>query len=691
MAEELSIISANMLTNVNEDEVNSLIEKMVVSSKDNMDDICELTLECTTLLSSAESRSTALSEQGTFKRLIGAVTGKNQKLRDAILKDQTNALYAAQGIINRVMSECNNNRKLLLAVNDRVSDVYLELKENQNDIAAGVLMVRKAIVNFYMQYKEELLEQENRISKVEQFARERCPKCNNEIVSWQRVCPYCGEVHSLKMENITPETADILNKLSQIISSEEDYEEIAWNVLAQKKARIVRKVKLMAELGKIPGYTDEVTNDIDRFINKCQNEEFQIAIVGVMKAGKSFLMNALMGEEIASVEVNPETAALTKFRSSNGFYVKVSFQNDKEWKKLKKSALQSKNVGKNSLRYMIEQPEIIELEKKWVNHQDLIINCKNIVDLRESVKKYTSSRDMEHLFVSEVEVGVDKEVFNMPKEVIFVDTPGLKDPVTYRSDITTEYIKKADAVLIAVPTNALTAEGNEIITKVLDCTDAKKAYIVATQKDLKATEEDCEKVVSLWCKQLVGAKRYKNERSARSRIILTSAKMDLLLEKWISFDEEQRNNPDLFSDNDYSALESYVKRVLNSRRFDINQLPYDTNSISEIKQNAGIDVLRKSLESSLITKHREIKIASIEEDFVRCKTNMKKICSDAIRRQQDSISLAEKDADELKKKLDEALIEKKSMEEANKEIRDAAAQLEREIKSVITDLERKGR
>lgn len=167
MAEELSIISSSMLTDVSEMEVNALIEKIVDSSKNNMDEICELTLECTTLLSSAESRSTALSDQGVFKRLIGNFTGKNQKLRDSILKDQTNALYAAQGVINRVMAECNKNQKLMLAVNDRVSDVYLELKENQNEVAAGVLMMRKAIVAFYKQYKEKLLEQETRISKVE--------------------------------------------------------------------------------------------------------------------------------------------------------------------------------------------------------------------------------------------------------------------------------------------------------------------------------------------------------------------------------------------------------------------------------------------------------------------------------------------------------------------------------------------
>lgn len=192
MAEKLSIISSNLLTDVSETEVNALIEQMVEKSKSNMEEICELTLECTTILSSAESRSVALSNQGVFKRLIGSITGKNQKVQNAILQDNTNALYAAQGVINRVMLECTNNRKLLLAVNDRISDLYLELKENQNDIAAAVLMTRQAIVAFYKKYQEEILAQDKRISRMEEYVKVRCPKCQKELQFWQRVCSHCG-------------------------------------------------------------------------------------------------------------------------------------------------------------------------------------------------------------------------------------------------------------------------------------------------------------------------------------------------------------------------------------------------------------------------------------------------------------------------------------------------------------------
>lgn len=116
MSEELNIISPAALVDINKNEVNQLVNQIVDKSKNNMEEICELTLECTTLLSSSESRTKVLENQGVFKRLIGNITGNNRKLQNAILQDNTNALYAAQGIINRVMLECTNNRRSKLCI-----------------------------------------------------------------------------------------------------------------------------------------------------------------------------------------------------------------------------------------------------------------------------------------------------------------------------------------------------------------------------------------------------------------------------------------------------------------------------------------------------------------------------------------------------------------------------------------------
>ena len=59
-----------------------------------------------------------------------------------------------------------------------------------------------------------------------------------------------------------------------------------------------------------------------------------LALVGENGAGKSTLINALLGHEYASMDVTPETAALTKFRSSERDYVHVKFYSKAEWDNL---------------------------------------------------------------------------------------------------------------------------------------------------------------------------------------------------------------------------------------------------------------------------------------------------------------------------------------------------------------------
>lgn len=687
MAEELSIISSNLLTDISESEVNDLIEQMVEKSKNNMEEICELTLECTTLLSSAESRSVALSNQGVFKRLVGSITGRNQKLQTAILQDNTNALYAAQGVINRVMFECTNNRKLLLAVNDRISNLYLELKENQNDVAAAVLMTRQAIVAFYSKYQEEILAQNKRIGKVEKYAKAYCPKCQSELLSWQRICSYCGFIHPLKTEGASEETLDILNKISKIVEDDSFSEDIVWDLTARKTERVLRKVKTLANIGKIPGYSDELKSDIEDLIKKCKDAEFQIAVVGVMKAGKSFLMNALIGAEIASVEVNPETAALTKFRSANGYYVIVKFHNRLQWEKLKESAKNSRKTGKDSLISRLTNPATVKMESEWVNHNDLRIECKNLKELQEIVKKYTSSQVIEHLFVSEVEVGVDRSIFNMPQEVVFVDTPGLKDPVKYRSNITRKYIKKADAVLIALKPGPFTAEGLEIVTTVLDCTDTDKAYIVGTQKD-QNSDNECEKYVSNWVEHLVDAKRYADKRKAYSRIILTSAKMDLLVNKWMSLSAQEKEDESCFDSDDYNDLQSYSAKTIKKRGFNLMQM--SQGDFKKISESTGIQCLRDRLETSLISNYRTLKIEDIKKSFNRCRKQIEEINQNAIQHQEDKITLAIAGAEELKKKIDNISAEKENIKQENAELKKAVEILETSIKNKIRNLERRG-
>lgn len=510
-----------------------------------------------------------------------------------------------------------------------------------------------------------------------------CPQCGRTMKKEQTICPVCGRVHQIKVRTMNQETKDKLSQISHLVSRDNADYNICWNLEARKIASVVEQTRQLASVANMPGVTDMLKGDLATLLAHCRNAEFQIAIVGVMKAGKSMLMNALMGTEIASVDINPETASLTKFHSSNHYYIKVYFHKEEEWKKLNDSARKSTSL---ILSGLLENPEVKKLSQKWLNHEPIERQCTSQEELRAQVAHWTSARSYDHLFASEVEVGIERTMFDMPDEVIFVDTPGLHDPVQYRSDITKDYIKKANAVLIAVPTSALTAEGLETITTALDYIGSRKekAYIVATQKDRHSNKE-CEKVIQGWIGHLVDARRYQNEAEARERIIMTSGKMHLLVEKFIGLDQKtleeemellgsgEADATPHFKPEDFSELEAYSKSILKKWfSYDIFSLREKKEDAELLIQDSGILKLRDCLSKNLLSQYKELKMYDIKDEFIRCRSEMSQIVKKVKETNIEMLSSARSGTDELKKKLDESSRAYEIAKVKNREIREAA-------------------
>lgn len=523
----------------------------------------------------------------------------------------------------------------------------------------------------------------NGMNKMMETASKYCPQCGRNMKNEQVICPVCGRVHQIKVRTMNQETKDKLSQISHLVSQDTVDYSICWNMEARKIAAVVKQTKQLAAASNMPGITEMLKSDLENLLAHCKNAEFQIAIVGVMKSGKSMLMNALMGTEIASVDINPETASLTKFHSADHFYIKVYFHDKEEWDKLGDSANKS---ASSTLSKLLSTPEVKNLSQKWLGHTPIEKQCETREELREQVAHWTSARSNDHLFASEVEVGIERTVFDMPDEVIFVDTPGLHDPVQYRSNITKDYIKKANAVLIAVPARALTAEGLETITTVLDYIGSKKekAYIVATQKD-RNTNRECEKVIQGWVEHLVDAKRYRNEAEARKHIVLTSGKMHLLVEKFTKLDEktladeiEQLESGEVessahFEPTDFSDLEAYAKNTLKKLfRYDVFSLRQKPEDAETLIRDCGILTLRDCLSKNLLSQYKELKMHDVKDEYIRCRAEMMQIIKDVKKTNIDMLSSIHSGADELKNKLDESSRAYEIAKIKNKEIREAA-------------------
>lgn len=268
---------------------------------------------------------------------------------------------------------------------------------------------------------------------------------------------------------------------------------------------------------------DDERKDIKEQKAFIDEPDLQIAIVGTIKAGKSTFINALFEENIASTDVTPETASLTKFRYSTKNKLEVKFYNKKEWDELWESVKKSEEKTKTKIfRDEFESSGAENIKNDYIGASDKIEEVSNIEELKKKVKEYTSKTSEIHYFVKELKVYLNND--NIHKNVTIVDTPGLDDVVDYRSKITRDYIKRANAVIVCVDSSSLRNDEYVTITKVFENIgdDFYKVMILGTQIDNKNNPKEAwEKQIEEWKKYL--RENYKDEDLLKNNIIGVSS------------------------------------------------------------------------------------------------------------------------------------------------------------------------
>lgn len=268
---------------------------------------------------------------------------------------------------------------------------------------------------------------------------------------------------------------------------------------------------------------DEERDDIKKQKERLDNPDLQIAIVGTIKAGKSTFINALLQDNIATTDVTPETASLTKFIYKEENKLLVKFYDEKEWKKILADIEKSEKEDKRkAFEEEFESSGAKNIESQYIGKSDETIEVSNIEDLKNKVEKYTSKSSPINYFVKELTVYLNNE--NMPKDVTIVDTPGLDDLIAIRSNKTKDYIKEANAVIVCIDSRKLEGKEYTTITQVFENVgeDKYKVMILGTQIDsLNKPEEYWKKQSYEWKKNL--KYEYKAEKLLEDNIIGVSS------------------------------------------------------------------------------------------------------------------------------------------------------------------------
>lgn len=399
------------------------------------------------------------------------------------------------------------------------------------------------------------------------------------------------------------------------------------NITTETK-RQIRKLNVLEEyinnLKKVFSNSDfsNVENQIKDHKDFIKEPDLQVAIVGSIKAGKSTFINAFLKENIASTEVTPETASLTKFKYSDKNHLVIRFYTSEEWKELWDSVEDSdKQFRSNVFKREYESVNADSIKNDYLNKSDLTINCDDMDFLVEKVREYTSKRSAKHYFVKEIIVGINNE--NIPKEVMFVDTPGLNDVVSYRSDITNNYIKRANAVIVCVQSSNLTNDELLTILKVFENVgkDIYKVIVLGTKLDiLNSPKSDWLKQKKEWFNYLID--KYKDENIMSSNILGVSSYVDKHLsdiEKGKDIDEDSIFIIDKFAksfDINLKLDNSNIDKSLNPEEaYKMMKLNAIKKNIQQIKESTNINNINKLLKNSILVHSSDIVLKDLNKKF----------------------------------------------------------------------------
>ena len=535
-------------------------------------------------------------------------------------------------------------------------------------------METEAEIRRYQQQSEE--EQKRTAKHVSQLTASMmtcCEQCGALITPVQLVCHQCGAISELfpyqdgDNEMLREYTAADLRLLREQLKNVETINAPYANaqsyvdamqrigVIAQTYMRLSRTVHRKEQFSCIQ-------KEAQGFIDRCHTQCIEVAVVGDVKAGKSTLINALLGARMASTDVTPETATLVKYRTTaSKHYVKVCFYTTAQWDALWAST-------KPNFRDLFQKEHADEIRDKYLNREPEYWEFDSSKELGNAIMHWTSKGSREHYFVSEINVGYHGNLF--PSDVVLVDTPGLKDPVDYRSNITKEYIRNAHWILACIPGNESAMSHvstydflNMVKTHLQH--DTNRMIIVATHADT-IREKKRAPLQAHFLDQMHSY--FSMHRGAvNNQFIYTSPLVHLLYQEWLS---------GILSEDDdvyYEVLEDAPKKF--GLRCNVDEL--DSARAKEFQEKLGIETLKNMLDQFVFCKKREQILQMFRDDYDRTISIIRATAKESLLEEvQNMIELQHESdnynaqCDQIQQSIDEIEMNRKDIQELLSQFRE---------------------
>lgn len=465
--------------------------------------------------------------------------------------------------------------------------------------------------------------------------------CLVEAIKYETKKSHLEELHKgfkyLKDENILNDSD--YKKLISLFDPDElivDKEDITKTVISDEskpfkeaKVDLDNLIKDLNEIFTTEDFKDELTETK----NYLDNQKFSIGITGVMNAGKSTMLNALMGQEILGSAVVPETANLTIVKHGTP-KAKVFYWNKQEWEKIEQTANEIESIKE----FVNETKKVFKDELDTLIHEESKSEDVDINNLALYTSAEASGKKCN--LVKYVELKSDLKFLEDGIEI--VDTPGLDDPVIQREEITKEYLSKCDLMLhLMNVSQSATLKDVEFIIDALLYQNITKLLIVITRADT-VSKEQLEEVIN-YTKSSIETQLKAQNKDAKLDYILSSIKFIPISGKMALYHRTGKEKEALeagykLEDTGILEIEEYLEDTLfgaNSSKSDLIIKGAKTQILKAIQK----EIKSFNYELILLSKSKEELEADLEEFNRKKETNEKIFTS-----MNEDINLYKKDA-----------------------------------------------
>ena len=241
-----------------------------------------------------------------------------------------------------------------------------------------------------------------------------------------------------------------------------------------------------------------VANAATKARQKARELEFNVAVTGVINAGKSTLLNALLGKKILGASNVPETVNLTVLKYAPEPFARVNFWSEAELKELGIVQDQDNEIaqiyGGAGVKFESETAQNLNVKFNAEGESEAKFKSPSASEIcseppasktvkTDEIKRYTSADSKYAKFVKSVELYENLEL--LKDNVRIIDTPGIDDAVAAREELVRRFMRECDLMVhLMNVSQSATQKDLDFIVSSLQNSHAVRLAVLLTHADV---------------------------------------------------------------------------------------------------------------------------------------------------------------------------------------------------------------